>query len=201
MGCNARKITNIYIYIQFIYSRKHKIIWTWENINHKIYYNIWSNLLFSHLRVLLNISRAVYILVLALCSLGWKNPLGYGAPLITLRFRQVSLITLWYIRWAFSELSYMCKGSDTLSSTWVHPQLFTEMLSRKFYRMKFKTFGRVDLHTGEILSTLTSLRDSNAVTYICDGAKYRNVAGICVSTSGGQTVSYINCILTLVLNT
>ena len=112
MGCNARKITNIYIYIyiQFIYSRKHKIIWTWENINHKIYYNIWSNLLFSHLRVLLNISRAVYILVLALCSLGWKNPLGYGAPLITLRFRQVSLITLWYIRWAFSELSYMCRG-------------------------------------------------------------------------------------------
>jgi hypothetical protein len=32
--------------------------------------------MFSHLRVLLNILRAVYTLVLALCSLGWTDPLG-----------------------------------------------------------------------------------------------------------------------------
>jgi hypothetical protein len=93
------------------------------------------------------------------------------------------------------------QASDILSSTWAHPQRVAEMLSRKFYRMTFKTFGRVDLHTGEILSTRNTLRGSNAVTYICDGSKCRNVASICVSTSGGQRVSYINCSLTIVLST
>jgi len=75
------------------------------------------------------------------------------------------------------------------------------MLSRKLYRMTFKTFVRVHLHTGVIQNTRTSLRVSKAVTYICDGAKYTSVADICVSTSGGQTVLYIKHILTLVLNT
>jgi hypothetical protein len=74
------------------------------------------------------------------------------------------------------------------------------MLSKKLYRMTFKTFGHIDLHTGVILSTCTSLRGSNAMTDICDGAKYGSVAVVSVGTSGRQTLLYINYILTLVLN-
>jgi len=66
--------------------------------------------------------------------------------------------------------------------------------------MTFKTFGRVDLQPGVILSTRTSHRDSKAMAYICDVAKFRSVADICVSTSEGQTL-LLNCVPTLLLNT